>query len=251
MKKFFIILMILALSMALIACGQGDVVDNSQENENVDNADHNGLDDLNKSEDEDIPVIGDVGKEFPMSGLYIRRLDQYSVEIQVFGEPRAFVLADDIRGYIDEKKVKEGDKLEFTYYKNYGKILIITSIKKAESEEEIKTDATGEDIEEGEAIESPYFPYEETTTPDGNYNNVPFEDPHGVIALEIFEATGIYGGQIDSNFIEIEIEGEPQEFMLSEEMKAVFNKKPPKEDTTLIFYYYIDKDNILVINKLD
>lgn len=71
-------------------------------------------------------------------------------------------------------------------------------------------------------------------------------------SLQLSTGTGTYKGQIDSNFIEIEISGAPTEeevvvFMLSDELKEKFHIAEPKPDEEIIFEYYINENNQKVI----
>ena len=68
--------------------------------------------------------------------------------------------------------------------------------------------------------------------------------------------SGRYQGQADSNFIEIKISGVPDEkatrvFMLSEEVKEVFEQLQLKESDEIKFNYFQNKHEQLIIVKIE
>jgi len=96
-------------------------------------------------------------------------------------------------------------------------------------------------------------------TPAGN--ETPDETTAGNTPVEqsgIKNDTGRYTGQIDNNFIEIRISGVPEEvsarsFMLSEDIKAEFDKYGLKKDDEVSFAYKTNDNNqniIIEIKKL-
>lgn len=114
-----------------------------------------------------------------ITGLYIGRIDNNSVEIDIdnvgFKEGiQAFRLNDETRNWFDKNNLETKTRIKFDVLKNKEGQLIITKVK-----------ASGDEVED-------------------------------VIV-------GYFNGQIDNNFIEVEIDGEPREFKLSDDFKKSFN----------------------------
>lgn len=71
----------------------------------------------------------------------------------------------------------------------------------------------------------------------------------------IIEATGVYNGQADSNYIEITVDGQPEEtatmvFMLTGDIKAGFEGMELQTDDTVQFAYRKNEFRQLVLSKL-
>ncbi len=71
---------------------------------------------------------------------------------------------------------------------------------------------------------------------------------YGVGLEEELEEQGLYVGQIDSNFIEIIVDGQERSFALVEELKANF--KGFEEGEKVNFYYYEHANGTLVITSI-
>jgi len=85
------------------------------------------------------------------------------------------------------------------------------------------------------------------------YDNEETEDNNEKVVLE---KEGTYVGLIDSNSIEIVVDGEPKAFRLTEEIRDYFNSssssfKDFKKDDSIKLYYYEDMslENICKITK--
>lgn len=91
----------------------------------------------------------------------------------------------------------------------------------------------------------------------GNEENA--EEPDGKYTDDGTETktdSGSYQGQADSNFIEIKISGVPDElaskvFMLSEEIKAGFEKLNLQKDNNIKFEYFENENGQKVIVKIE
>jgi sporulation protein YlmC with PRC-barrel domain len=59
---------------------------------------------------------------------------------------------------------------------------------------------------------------------------------------------GIYVGQIDNNFVEIKINGEPKTFMLTDETRETIESL--SENRQIAFTYYINENNQLVVTDI-
>lgn len=104
------------------------------------------------------------------------------------------------------------------------------------------TNNTGEQVYDQNKSQSPEDDGEET---DSTSDDIP----------PLQTDTGKYQGQIDSNFIEIEISGVPKEnaakvFMLSDELKEKFYRVEPSTNDVIKFEYYTNENNQNVIVEL-
>ncbi len=62
------------------------------------------------------------------------------------------------------------------------------------------------------------------------------------------EAQGVFIGQIDNNFIEVEVEDEPKSFMISEDTKEIVDTL--RQDAMIDFMYYINENKQHVITEI-
>ncbi len=74
------------------------------------------------------------------------------------------------------------------------------------------------------------------------------EQKYGVGLEEELEEQGLYVGQIDSNFIEIIVDGQERSFALAEELKANFKGFEDGEEVN--FFYYEHANGTLVITGI-
>lgn len=108
LKKLSFILFLLIISMSIVSCSYPT---NIVDKDTVENQKH----------EEEF--------RFFEHGIYVGQIDPHSVEIKINGEPMAFQILE-VKELFDLLKLKEGDKIEFTYYENKNKELIIKSINK-------------------------------------------------------------------------------------------------------------------------
>ncbi len=218
---------------------------------------------------------GDANKSFETAvpevlsgeGVLTGRIDSHSVEIEVDGEPRAFGLGDTLR----DQEFAAG-KVSFEYYVDKNGRFVLTKVQTAGTDVqtaagifngladshtlEIRVGNTDQSFtfEEGVAIDSLQpgdavtFDYKEDQTgrliiirlvkeTEEGHN----EDP---VDRKPLTAKGVLTGRIDSHSVEIEIDGEPRAFGLSDALRAAEFTAGP-----ISFKYYVDKNGYFIITE--
>jgi len=200
MKKIIIaVLLLLTLSMIHGCAGQSEPSRAASEHSEIEE----NVTPLPSSDSAADQIINEA------TGAYNGQVDNNSIEIQVDGQPEeaatmVFMLTGDIKAGFERTKLQTGDTVQFAYYKNQSGQLVLTKIRKG---------------------------------------------PHAL------EATGIYQGQADSNFIEIKIYGQPEEtaymvFMLTGDIKSRFEKMDLKTGDAVQLIYYKNESGQLVLTNL-
>ena len=146
-------------------------------------------------------------------GFLVGRIDSHSVEIEIDGEPRVFGLSESLR----DRQLAGGVPVRFEFYLDNNNRAIIVNLQELAEDEEKENDMQGE-AESGSEQE----PGDELST------------------------AGILIGRIDSHSVEIEIDGEPQVFGLSEALRERELPAGP-----ISFKYYVDTNGRPVITAAD
>lgn len=90
----------------------------------------------------------------------------------------------------------------------------------------------------------------ENPAPDNNIEQPQDDIDDDATATEV-EATGIYNGGIDSNSVEIEVNGEALAFRLSEQLKEELEGRLPTSNTVVNLTYFKNEHNQLILTALD
>jgi len=220
MKKFLLLLISVMLCLALVGCA--DDVDAPVDTTGGESA----LEGNDSTTSEELQMVTD-------SGTYVGQIDSNFIEIEISGIPeenaaKSFMLSPELKGDFEALGLGSGDNVKFDYYVNENSQNVITGI----------------------TVLASYQPPAENTGDSAPDYIVP-ED-----ADEIVTDSGTYVGQMDSNFIEINISGVPEAqaakaFMLSPELKAGFEDLGLNTGDAVKFDYYVNADNQNVILSID
>jgi len=145
-----------------------------------------------------------------VTGIYVGRIDNHSVEIIVNGEEQAFRLSDELRATFDDLGLEEGQQVKITYYQNEHRQLILEELVPAE------------DANPAPAVGSP----------------------------RSLTGKGEYVGKIDNNSIEIRVEGRAQAFWVAEELKNSPVYAALTEGSDIEFTYYLGEYQRAVITDI-
>jgi Cu/Ag efflux protein CusF len=276
MKKIIIaVLLLLTLSMIHGCAGQSEPSRAASEHSEIEE----NVTPLPSSDSAADQIINEA------TGAYNGQVDNNSIEILVDGQPEdaatmVFMLTGDIKAGFERTKLQTGDTVQFAYYKNQSGQLVLTKIRKGPHALEAtgiyqgQADSNFIEIKiDGQPEETAYMVFMLTGDIKINFEKMNLQNGDAVFlayylnesgqpvltrfskTLQQIEATGLFQGQVDSNFIEIKINGQPEEtaymvFMLTGDIKSRFEKMDLKTGDAVQLIYYKNESGQLVLTNL-